>query len=480
MEPNQAPSPEGANPLQPMDVSSPGEEYVIERLGCLGLIQRFPVSFALTVITVGFYFLEWLLGGTTLLEPQFRLGALRGDLVFQQGEAYRLACAVFLHHGLIHFGFNWFAFIQLGPIVEHTYGSWRLLAFYLLTGLVASFSSAYFLGAEIEGGSRGASGAILGLAGLILWAAYFTKDPFRGTLLDRAKIGRRLSCCLLFIFGLGIGLSFVVPVIDNWGHAGGFGAGLLLATLYKDTHQPPGKGLKVLAVVLAVAFLASFAWMAVDGAESARKVRQIDALSVLPGQVAEYRAEGRIEAGRAKFTAAVAEIERVVILNALYHELWLERYDREVEIIARRWYALQPNDPHVQNSLAWVLVTSEDEARRDPEQALRLVNRSLAGVEREDTPVGRSQRSAYLDTQAEALFQLGRLGEALAAQREAVKLQEGLKVEPGFLDGLYLTYLKKRYGSRGRLPLEDMQERLNKIEAAAAKAGASVAPVKSG
>src|SRR5690606_6253704 len=107
---------------------------------------------------------------------------------------------------------------------------------------------------------------------------------------------------------------------------------------------------------------------------------------------------------------------------------------------------LAPDEPLALNALAWSLVTRAAD-RRDPARAEALARRALASLGEPGDKSGRQQRAAFLDTHAEALLQLGRLSEALAAQREAVALAEEVRL--------------------GELPA--MRERLGRIEAALAE-----------
>ena len=70
--------PSPRSPEEPAPVARP------KRLNLRRLILRFPVSSALTLATLVFFALEYALGGTTDIPAQMRLGAARGDLVFQE------------------------------------------------------------------------------------------------------------------------------------------------------------------------------------------------------------------------------------------------------------------------------------------------------------------------------------------------------------------------------------------------------------
>jgi rhomboid protease GluP len=56
---------------------------------------------------------------------------LRFDLV----QPWRFVMAVFLHGSLMHIGFNMWVLMDVGPLVEETYGSARYLFLYVVTGI---------------------------------------------------------------------------------------------------------------------------------------------------------------------------------------------------------------------------------------------------------------------------------------------------------------------------------------------------------
>jgi len=73
--------------------------------------------------------------------------------------------------------------------------------------------------------------------------------------------------------------------------------------------------------------------------------------------------------------------------------------------------ALNPDNPEVLNNLAWLYATSEDPAHRTPQKALELA-RKAAGL---------SRSPHILDTLAEAYYINGRMDEAVAAARAALR-----------------------------------------------------------
>ncbi len=139
------------------------------------------------------------------------------------GEYYRLLTSMFLHVNPAHLVFNGLALYYIGLTIESFFGRARFAIIYFLSGLCGSVAS--FL--LTQGTSVGASGAIFGLFGAELVFLYQNRP-----ILGKSGQERFRELILLALLNLGFGLftQFAqTPVrIDNWGHIGGFAAGLAL------------------------------------------------------------------------------------------------------------------------------------------------------------------------------------------------------------------------------------------------------------
>lgn len=170
------------------------------------------------------------LAGAPGLELMLRMGANSHELTLGQGQLWRVVSAAFLHANVLHLGMNMAALFSLGSLVERLVGPWRLLGLYFLASLGAGLLSAVALPEGVP--SVGASGAILGLAGLLL-APRFRRDPsFPGALAQR--LFEWLARPLGLIFALGIGFQVLgLPLqFDNAAHLGGLLSGFTLGYLW--------------------------------------------------------------------------------------------------------------------------------------------------------------------------------------------------------------------------------------------------------
>lgn len=222
-----------------------------------------PVTTALLILNVIVFAAEIMgtmhagkMGGLSILwgmdvETLYRLGACYGPAIFVGHEWYRLVTAMFLHGGLIHIGFNMIVLLDIGPMVEEVYGSARYLFLYLVMGIAG-----YVLSALAGHFSVGASGAILGIIGLLI--AITTKRG--GT--QMKELRSRLISWVVTIFALG----FLVGGLrtDNWAHFGGLAAGFLLGKVFADRLPEPGRERThayALGWLAGIVIIASFALM---------------------------------------------------------------------------------------------------------------------------------------------------------------------------------------------------------------------------
>ena len=193
-----------------------------------------PVTTALLIANILLFGISWMAtaaagggGGLSILwgmggETMYRLGASYWPPMFYDHEWWRLITAMFLHGGLIHIGFNMMALMQFGPALEELYGSARYLFLYVVTGafgfLVSALSGKF---------SIGASGAILGLVGVML--AITSKRG--GAYMRDLKSRLITSVVILFVLGFsGMGM-------DNYAHGAGLASGFVLGKLFAD-RQP--------------------------------------------------------------------------------------------------------------------------------------------------------------------------------------------------------------------------------------------------
>jgi membrane associated rhomboid family serine protease len=206
--------------------------------------------------------------GGGLLGMIFGFGAINNLILIRMGESlplyfnlhqpWRLVTAIFLHGSLLHIGFNMWALMTLAPLVEELYGSGRFLFIYVVTG-----AAGYLASSSMGNNSVGASGALLGLIGVLL--AMTMGRQSAGLRMLRQQL---ISWIIyLVIFG------FLVRGIDNLAHAGGFVAGFALGKLMAD-RKPADlterRRAEVLGWTAAAVIAASFVLMLINYFATAR------------------------------------------------------------------------------------------------------------------------------------------------------------------------------------------------------------------
>ena len=133
----------------------------------------------------------------------------------QNGEIWRLFTSMFMHANIWHIFFNMYALYAVGPLVEKYYGKIKYLIIYLSSGVIGSLLSAVLS----NNVSVGASGAIFGLFGSLLFFGYKY----------RATLDGFLRSSIIPVLLINLVLGFAIKGVDVYAHIGGFLGGLLLS-----------------------------------------------------------------------------------------------------------------------------------------------------------------------------------------------------------------------------------------------------------
>ena len=144
-------------------------------------------------------------------------------LVMEWKEYYRLFTAFFMHFGIGHLFNNMLLLWYLGSRLEKYLGHGKYAVTYLLCGLGGNvISLIYYLFTYPYANSAGASGAVFGVVGAMLWVVL----RHRGHLADLTT--RQLLMMILFTLYSG----FTDSGINNTAHIGGLVLGFLLGMLF--------------------------------------------------------------------------------------------------------------------------------------------------------------------------------------------------------------------------------------------------------
>jgi len=134
----------------------------------------------------------------------------------REGQVYRLFTGMFLHGGLVHLLFNCYALYVIGSQVESFLGKFKFLVIYLVAGISGALFSMIFGG---NYASIGASGAIFGLMGALVYFGYHY----------RVYLGNVVKSQIIPLIVLNLVLGFFMTGIDNFAHIGGLIGGTLMS-----------------------------------------------------------------------------------------------------------------------------------------------------------------------------------------------------------------------------------------------------------
>lgn len=172
------------------------------------------VTYLIMAICIILFLLMYILGdGSTYIRTLINFGANAVSYT-KRGEYYRLFTSIFLHAGVIHLLCNMYSLYVIGPQVESFYGKLKYLFIFLFSGVCGSILSVAFSG--ISAVSVGASGAIFGLLGSIVYFGYHY----------RVYLGNVLKSQIIPIIILNLLIGFTFSGIDNFAHIGGLIGGV--------------------------------------------------------------------------------------------------------------------------------------------------------------------------------------------------------------------------------------------------------------
>ncbi|MBR2246970.1 MAG: rhomboid family intramembrane serine protease [Bacilli bacterium] len=169
------------------------------------------VTYILIGINVLCFVIPYILGIYPSIVDSF---CVHGDSI-RAGEYYRLITGIFLHGGVLHLLFNCYALFVLGSQIENFYGKLKYIIIYLFAGLMGSLLSMTFN----DSGSIGASGAIFGLMGSLVYFGYHY----------RVYLGNVVKSQILPLIVLNLALGFMLTGIDNFAHIGGLIGGSIIS-----------------------------------------------------------------------------------------------------------------------------------------------------------------------------------------------------------------------------------------------------------
>lgn len=167
------------------------------------------------VITNILVVLNIIMFALTMTIPKLANMFILNPIAVRNGEVYRLLTSTFMHASILHLVFNMYALSIIGKQVETFLGKSKFLLVYLFSGLTGSLLSC----AITNSYSLGASGAIFGLMGSLLYFGYHY----------RLYLGSVLLGQIFPVIVINLVIGYITPSIDNAAHIGGLVGGLFLS-----------------------------------------------------------------------------------------------------------------------------------------------------------------------------------------------------------------------------------------------------------
>lgn len=156
-------------------------------------------------------------------------GGVFPPYVVERGEWWRIFMAMFIHFDASHLLNNMVMLCCVGSILEKAMGHFKYAIVYLLSGIGGGLLSLYMMLQENSFAvSAGASGAIFGLIGGLLWVVLVHKGRYSGL------TGRGM----LLMLAISLYYGFATTGVDNWAHIGGMMTGFVVTIfLYRRNRQ---------------------------------------------------------------------------------------------------------------------------------------------------------------------------------------------------------------------------------------------------
>ena len=161
-------------------------------------------------------------------------------------EYYRLITAAFFHVNLLHLVCNMYSLYVIGSQIETLLGKFKFLIIYFISAISASLLS----GLLTNGLSVGASGAIFGLLGSLVYFGYHYT----------LYLGNSLIYNVIPIIIINLVIGFSINNIDNFAHIGGLLGGVF-SSMMVGIEGKTDKSDRINGAIITIVFIGFIAYM---------------------------------------------------------------------------------------------------------------------------------------------------------------------------------------------------------------------------
>ena len=184
------------------------------------------------------YTYAWHVGNSHAdIEFLMATGSAKIDYLISNGEFWRLISAVFLHIAPLHLILNLIGLVYLTRFVQDAFCGTAAIIIFLCSGFVGMFASFIFN----SNPSMGASGAVYGMAGAMLWSIAWYRRPNRFF----------WTTGMVVFLGISLLYDFRHQWVDLAAHIGGLTTGLVLGPILPTGHRKEA-GTGAITVLLAI------------------------------------------------------------------------------------------------------------------------------------------------------------------------------------------------------------------------------------
>jgi len=182
------------------------------------------INFCIIIVNIVVFMIPllFLLGSEEDVNFMIAKGAMYWPSIVTDHEYYRFFTCIFLHFGIEHLASNMIVLYFLGDNLERAVGRIKYLIIYLSSGISGSVCSFLFFSmANEEVASVGASGAIFGVIGALLYVV----------IRNKGKLEEMTTFRIIILIGYFIFSGLTNESIDNAAHLGGLVAGFIISVL---------------------------------------------------------------------------------------------------------------------------------------------------------------------------------------------------------------------------------------------------------
>ena len=186
-------------------------------------ISSMKATLIILAVNVVYFIVLWASGALDSSRKMVDMGALYIPYVIERHEYYRLMTAAFMHFSVRHIFGNMLLLAVLGHMLEAEFGTLIYTVCYMAAAAAANAVSVlWYWRFDPYTISAGASGAVFGLVGIVLWLVIVNRGRYRGINLFRVL--------LMVVFSLYIGITG--GGTNNVAHVAGLVCGLICGIIF--------------------------------------------------------------------------------------------------------------------------------------------------------------------------------------------------------------------------------------------------------